>query len=136
MATGVSFTNFTEAKVLNAVLRNTAFTPPAALYAALFTASPTDAGGGTECGYAGYARQATASWGAPVAGSPSSSTSTHTAALTFAAPAGNQSITAVGLYDASSGGNLWAYVVYSSPIVLLAGQPGTVAASSMLFTVD
>jgi hypothetical protein len=45
-----------EASVLN-VLRATNITAPANVYVALFTAAPSDAGGGTEVSTGAYARQ-------------------------------------------------------------------------------
>ena len=45
-----------EASVLN-VLRATTLTAPANVYVALFTAAPSDAGGGTEVATGAYARQ-------------------------------------------------------------------------------
>jgi hypothetical protein len=61
---------YNEEGLLN-VLRGTAY-PLAAtgsVYIALYTAAPTDAGGGTEVSAGGYARQAvskaTGSWSAP-----------------------------------------------------------------------
>lgn len=45
-----------EASVLN-VLRGTTLTAPANTYVALFTAAPSDAGGGTELSTGAYARQ-------------------------------------------------------------------------------
>jgi hypothetical protein len=56
-------TDFLENAMLNHVLRGntggTAYTQPSAIYIALFTAAPTDVGGGTEVGSSGtgYARQ-------------------------------------------------------------------------------
>ncbi|MFX9081351.1 hypothetical protein ABTN40_19960, partial [Acinetobacter baumannii] len=45
-------------KVLDHLLGGTTYTPPWALYLALFTAAPTDEGGGTEVSGGDYARAA------------------------------------------------------------------------------
>ncbi len=41
-------TNFLEAKILDSLFRTLAAYKPAGIYLGLFTANPTDAGGGTE----------------------------------------------------------------------------------------
>jgi hypothetical protein len=83
-------------------------------YLALFTVAPTDAGGGTEAAFTGYARVATAAadWNTPTTAIPA--VITNAAAKTFgtctASP--GSAIVAWGIYDASTGGNLlvWDYV--------------------------
>lgn len=50
--------DYLETALLNHVLRNSSYTSPTTVYAALYTAAPTDAGGGTEIAAAGYARVA------------------------------------------------------------------------------
>ncbi|MEH7093928.1 phage tail fiber protein [Neobacillus vireti] len=60
MAT-LSLTNYLEGKLAEHVLRNTAYTPAAALYVALHTADPTEAGNVSEvttAAYTSYARKA------------------------------------------------------------------------------
>jgi hypothetical protein len=76
----MSKSDYLESKILDHVLRNTAFTQPAGLWIALFTADPTDTGSLTnECANAGgYARVAV-TFGAASAGSASNS-----GAVTFA----------------------------------------------------
>lgn len=120
----MSMTNFAEAALLNALLRNTAYSPANAgqTWAGLYTAAPTDAGGGTECssggtGYTGYARQTfgatpSTAWSV-VSGDPS--TATNQNALTFpAVSATPQGIVAIGVFDASAAGNLLARIDIST----------------------
>lgn len=80
---------------------------PAAVYVALFTTNPTDAGGGVEVSGGDYSRkqlsQATATWNAP-SGTPrliDNASAIEWLSVTWAA-----TVTGWGLYDASSGGNL------------------------------
>lgn len=47
-----------ENALLDLVLSGAAYTPPATVYVALYTAPPTDAGGGTEVATGSYARVA------------------------------------------------------------------------------
>lgn len=78
---------------------------PGTTYLALFTVTPSDAGGGTEVTAAnGYARAAI-TWGAAAAGSK-----TTTADIVFTAAGGNWGdIVAVGIFDAVSAGNMLAW---------------------------
>jgi len=54
-----SFTDYTENLVLNFLLTTNTATRPTAWYVGLFTAAPSDTGGGTEVSGNGYARAAT-----------------------------------------------------------------------------
>src|SRR4029079_6914327 len=101
--------------------RGTAF--PAAtgsLYAALFTAAPSDSGGGTEVSGNAYARvalsKAAGTWTAGWAGSGQIS---NTAAITFPTATGSWgTITHMGIFDASTAGNLivWGALTASKAI--------------------
>ena len=53
-----AMSNYLENKVLDYVLRDQADWAPTAVYLALHTADPTDAGTGAECSGGSYARQA------------------------------------------------------------------------------
>lgn len=89
------------------------YSPPA-VYVALFTAAPTDAGGGTEATGGSYARvqmtQADGTWDAP-SGTPSNTQ--NTGVITFPTSSGAWSsgtaLSHFGLMDSSSGGNLLAW---------------------------
>lgn len=97
-----NLSNYLENKALDHVLGTTAFTMPT-VYLALFTSDPTDAGTGTEVSGGGYARQ-TIAFSASSGGATSNS-----AKVTFpVATASWGTITHIGLYDASTAGNmLW-----------------------------
>lgn len=98
--------DYLENKDLDHNLGTTTFTKPTAVYLGLYTAAPTDAGGGTEVSGNAYARQAV-TFAAASGGSTSNS-----GAVTFpaATPSGWGTIVAVGIFDALSAGNLlyWA----------------------------
>lgn len=95
---------YLENAVLNHVLRNVALSSPAAVYLALYTVAPTDAGGGTEVTGGSYARQVL------TFGAPASGVTTNSGVVTFpTATAGWGSIVAAGIFDAVSGGNLLYY---------------------------
>lgn len=90
------------------------------IYVALFTAAPTDAGGGTEVTGAGYARQAIACNLTSLAGtqgatstaasSGTSGTTSNNAVIQYGAPTANWgTIVALGVFDASTAGTLMWY---------------------------
>ncbi len=100
-----SFSNYLRNALVDATLRGTTFTAPAvgSLYLALFTADPTAANlTANEVSAAWYSRKLTGSWTAPASGSTS-----NVAAITFNAVTGAQvTVTHIGVYDASTAGNL------------------------------
>lgn len=107
-----SFSDYTEDAVLNHLFRNVALTSPTTVYLALYTAAPTDAGGGTEVSGAGYARQ-TIQFGAPSGGVIS-----NTSAVSFTATGGNYgTVVAVGIFDALTVGNLLAWDGITSAVI-------------------
>lgn len=107
-----SFSDYLENAVLNHVFRNTALTAPTTVYLALFTAAPSDAGGGTEVTGGGYARQSIAF------GAPSGGVIQNSAAKTFtAAGAAYGTVTHIGIFDAASAGNMLAWAPITSAAV-------------------
>jgi len=95
--------NYLEAALINAVLRNTAYTSPATVYVALFTAvTDAEAGTGTEVTGGAYARVSCA-FDAPA--SPGGTTQ-NTAIITFpTATAAWGTVTHAALFDALTAGN-------------------------------
>ena len=92
-----------EALLLDWLMTNGSATRPTAWYVGLYTAAPSDSGGGTEVSGNGYAREAVTF---AAATSPGGTTS-NTGAVTFTASGGDWgSITHIGIHDALSGGNL------------------------------
>lgn len=101
-----TFTDYLENELLDHVTGKGSYTMPT-VYVALFTANPTDAGGGTEAAYGSYARVTTsgATWAVASGGATS-----NAAAITFpACTSGSSTVTGFGGYDNSSGGNLLWY---------------------------
>ena len=117
--------DYLENKLIDFFLRGQAFTPPATVYVALFTATPSDTGGGTEVSGGSYARVAVtsslANWagtqsaGSTVASSGTGGTTSNNGAITFPAPTANWgTVTSWGLYDASTSGNLLIYAALTT----------------------
>lgn len=102
-----ALSDYLENALINHIFRNTDFTRPANIYVALFTAAPSDSGGGTEVSGGSYARQAIATGGSSGWDAASGGATANTSTLTFpTATASWGVVTHVGLFDASSGGNL------------------------------
>ena len=104
-----------EKLLLDWMMTTGSATRPTAWYVGLFTAAPSDSGGGTEVSGSGYAREA-ATFAA--ASSPGGTTS-NTGDVSFTASGGNWgTITHIGIFDASSSGNLlWHGSMTASKIV-------------------
>lgn len=102
----MSFSNYLEDKVLNHVFGGTSYTAPSTLHVALFNVAPGEDGtGGTEVTASGtaYARQTGAF-------SVTTGTASNSGAIEYpTATATYGSVVAMGIYDASTGGNLLAY---------------------------
>lgn len=120
----MSFSNYLEDKVLKHVFTNTAYTPPAAVYVALFTAAPSDTGGGTEVSGGSYARQSAAfsvTGNNPTEAANSSGVEFPTATANWG------TITHIGVYDAATSGNLLAYSLLTDPADFLTPLAKTIS---------
>lgn len=125
-----------ENSLLNHWLGGPDYVRPATLYFALFTAAPTDAGGGQEVAGGSYARAAVTNnatnFPAAVAGSKSNAT-----AITFAQATGAWgSIVAVAIFDALSGGNMLEWALLASPKTIANGDQFSFAVGDLTFTED
>jgi hypothetical protein len=92
--------DYVENLALEWLLTSNSATRPTAWYIGLHTADPTDAGTGTEVSGGSYARES-------VAFTVTNDTASNSATVTFTAATANWgTITHVGVWDASSSGNL------------------------------
>jgi len=124
-----AMSNYLENALINATLRNTTYTSPSTVYAALFTTDPTDAGTGTEVSGGSYARQAI------TFGAPSNGASTNSAAVEFPQATGNWgTITHFGIYDANSSGNLLYHGALTSSKTIQTGDVFKFATSNISVT--
>ena len=100
-----NLTDHAEKLLLDYLMTAEVVTRPTAWYLALFTAAPSDAGGGAEVSGAGYARQPIAF---TAAATPAGSTANN-ASITFTASGGDfGSVSHIAIFDAEVGGNaLW-----------------------------
>jgi hypothetical protein len=125
-----AISNYLENALLNATLRNTTYTSPATVYAALFTSDPTDAGSGTECTGTGYARKAI-TFAAPSNGV----TTNSSAACEFDQATGSWgTITHFGIFDALTAGNLLYHGALTVSKTISSGDVFRFATSSVSVT--
>jgi len=121
--------NYLETALINASLRGVNFTAPTTIYVALFTSDPTDAGSGTEVSGGSYARTS----------------------VTFAAPSNGVSLSNsdcifpqctltwgtvgwIGLYDASTSGNLLYHTALDTAKVIETGDIFKISSGNLSVT--
>ena len=123
------FSNYLENALINATLRATSYTSPAAVYVALFTSDPTDAGSGTEVSGGAYTRkQATFS-------APSGGVTSNSSDITFDQATANWgTVSHIGIFDASSSGNLLYHTPLTSSKTIETGDIFKIATSSLVVT--
>jgi len=122
------FSDYLETAVLNHVFGGSSYSAPSTLYVALYTAAPSDSGGGTEVSGGAYARQTGAF-------TVSGGTASNTSAIEYATATANYgTVVAVGVLDASSGGNLLAYGTLTSSKTVSSGDVFRFNASALDIT--
>ena len=124
----MSFTNFLETEILDHVFGGNAYTAPSNLYLGLYTAAPSDTGGGTELSGSGYARLA-------MAMSVSGNLATNSAAEEFATATGSWgTVSHVGVFDAATSGNFMAYGTLSASKTVATGDVFRIPAGDLDIT--
>lgn len=140
-----AFSDYIENKVIDALLRGQAFPTIANCYIALFTAAPSDAGGGTEVSGGNYARQQVASslanWaGTQGAGTTTASTGTggvtsNNNAISWGTVTWSGTVTHWGIFDALTGGNLLIHAALTASQAVSSGNTVQFAAGALQTTV-
>lgn len=128
----MSLSNLFETRVLTWLFTGDAVTRPSSFYVALFTSNPAEDASGTEVSTTGtaYARQS-------VTFSVSGNTATNTAAIEFpTATASYGTVTHVGVYDASTAGNLIAYAALTTSKAIDTGDVLRLPANDLDVTMD
>jgi hypothetical protein len=124
-----AISNYLETQILTWACTASAATRPTAWHVALFTAAPSDTGGGTELSTGGYARQS-------VTFTVSGATASNTAIIDFVSSGDWGNITHVGIFDASTAGNLLFWGALSTPRDPASGDTVRFAASALQITLD
>ena len=130
----MSFTNFLETELLDHAFGGAAYSAPGTHYLALFTAiSDGEAGSVTEVSTSGtaYARVA-------VSFSTSGDTTSNSGAVEYATATGGGfgTVTHVGVYDASTSGNLMCYATLTASKTIAAGDVFRVPAGDLDITLN
>jgi len=130
----MSMSDFTEDLVLDWLLTNGAATRPTAWYVGLYTAAPSDTGGGTEVSGNGYVRQAVTF---TVSGT-NPTTATNNAQIDFPAATGSNwgTITHAAIFDAETTGNMLWWGALSASKVINVGDIFRFPAGDIDLTLD
>lgn len=153
-----AFTDFAENKLIDFLFRGQALgftgasaasgSGPTSLYLALFTASPSDTGGGTEVAGGSYARSPVASslanWAgtqaatSTIASAGTNGTTSNNAAVPFPAPTAAWGVvTSFAVFDAASGGNMLIWGALTAPKTINSGDAApSFAAAAFSFQID
>ena len=126
------FSNYLETEILDHVFAGNAYTAPTTLYLALHTADPAEDGSGAEVSTSGtaYARQT-------VTFTVSGNTATTDAAVEYATATANfGTVSHVGVWDASTAGNLLAFAALTSSKTIETGDVFRVPAGDLDITLD
>lgn len=120
-----AMSDFLEVEIRKHIFRTGSYTKPTVLAVGLFTAAPSDAGGGTEVTGGSYARvqrdPLDANW---TAASATDGLTDNAAALTFPTPSANWgTVTHFGIFDATSAGNLLIWGALTNPKTINNGDP-------------
>ena len=115
-----AMSDYLEGELVKHIFRTGSFAKPTVLAVGLFTAAPSDSGGGTEVSGNNYSRASLnpldANWAATAGGNGQTSNSST---ITFATPSGTWgTVTHFGIFDAASAGNLlfWGSLTISKTV--------------------
>lgn len=124
-----AMSDYLENKLIDQLFRGQTAPTTSTLYVALYTAAPSDSGGGTEVSGNNYSRASvtsslanwagTQSTGSTTASSGTGGSTSNNAAITFATPSASWgTVTHFGIFDAASTGNLlfWGALTTSKTI--------------------
>ena len=128
----MSFSNTFETHVLNYVFTATSVTRPTAWYVALFTSNPAEDASGTEVSTSGtaYVRKT-------VSFTVSGNLATNSAAVEFpTATASFGTVTHIGVFNASTSGDLIAYSALSASKAIATGDVFRIPAGDLDITLD
>lgn len=130
-----SLSDFAEDEILDHLLGASAYTAPATLYLAVFTVSPTDAGGGTEVTGGSYARLAVTNNATNFPAASGGAKSNGVALDMVTASANWGTIVAYALFDASSGGNMIGWADLSSSVAINNGDTLRFGAGALTYSI-
>ena len=141
-----ALSDYLENKILDHILRATAFTAPTTVYVGLLTSASTDATAGTEVTGGAYARvavvSATTAWNNTQGNTTGASTGTdgtieNAASITFPTPsAGWGLVTHWAVFDAATGGNMLFQSALTTSKTINTGDAVSFAAGALTLQID
>lgn len=127
----MSFSNTLENTILDWAFTAGAATRPTAWYLALYTAAPSDSGGGTEVTGGSYARQSIGAF------SVSGNVASNASQIDFPTATGSWgTVTHIGVFSAVSGGTLYAWAPLTTSKSIASGDVFRVPAGDLDITLD
>lgn len=129
---------YLENKINDHVLGGSDYTRPATVYFALYTAAPSESGGGTEVSNSGtgYSRKAVTNNSTNFPASSSGTKSNGTAISFDSATSSWGTIVAFGVFDASTGGNLLYFGSLTTSRAIATGDTARFAAGDFSVTFE
>lgn len=124
-----NLSNYLENKLIDHFLGTTTYTKPSAVYVALYTVAPSDAGGGTEVTGGSYARQ-TATFTAASSGATSNDANIDFTGMPAA------TVVAIGVFDALTSGNLLLHGTLTTNKTTDAGDTLRIATGDLDISID
>lgn len=124
-----NLSDYLENKVLDHILGTTTYTKPSTVYVALYTSAPNDAGGGTQVTGGSYARQ-TAAFDAAASGATQNSANIDFVNMPAC------TVTAIGIFDALTTGNLLVWGTLATSKSLDAGDTLRIATGDLDISLD
>jgi hypothetical protein len=126
----MSFSNYFETQVLQWAFTTGSATRPTQWHIALYTAAPSDTGGGTEVSGNGYARVAATF-------TVSGNLATNASSLEWAAATGSWgTVTHAAVFDAATGGNMLAHGALTSARTINSGDTLRIPSGDLDITLD
>lgn len=123
-----NLSDWAENALLDWLLGGATPTAPAGRFLALYTAAPSDSGGGTEVTGGSYARQALASSAA------ASGATSNSGTVTFTSTAAWGTVTHIGIHSAATGGNLLWHGALTASRVMASGDSLVFSPAAITFT--
>lgn len=124
-----NLSDYLENKLIDHFLGTASYTMPSNIYVALYTVAPSDAGGGTEVTGGSYARQA-ATFDAAASGATSNDSNIDFTNMPAA------TVVAIGIFDASTSGNLLLYGSLATNKTTDAGDTLRIATGDLDISID
>lgn len=124
-----NLSDYLENKLLDHFLATTSYTAPAAVYVALYTVAPADAGGGTEVAGGSYVRKA-ATFTAASGGATSNSANIDFEGMPAC------TVVAIGIHDNVSSGNLLVHGTLTANKTLDAGDTLRIATGDLDISIN